>query len=111
MAIVKLEVLRLDSLALMYPQIEQLFQKHLSVVRLDLQNRPGDVTARKISLNFLCTPVKDVDTGDLDEVVLEVSAASTVPVFKTKKFHLKPIRDGLAFNSEIPDELDQPALM
>jgi hypothetical protein len=34
-----------------------------------------------------------------------------VPVFKTKKFHLKPIRDGLAFNSEIPDELDQPALM
>ncbi len=108
---VKLETLRLDTLGQMYPQIEQLFQKHLNMIRLDMQNRPNDVTPRKLTLELTCVPVADTDTSELDEVVVDFSAKHTVPVFKTKTFRLKPARDGLMFNSELPEQLDQPALM
>ncbi len=107
---VKLETLRLDTLGQMYPQIEQLFQKHLGILRVDMQNRPTDVSPRKMTLTLTCTPVADTDTAELDEVVMDFSATSAVPIFKTKQFRLKPTREGLKFNSEIPDSLDQPAI-
>lgn len=107
---VKLETLRLDTLGKMYPQIEALFQKHIGNIRVDMQNRPNDVTPRKLTLDLSFTPVADTDTGDLDEVVVDFSAKHTVPTFKTKTFRLKPTREGLLFNAEIPDQLDQPAL-
>lgn len=108
---VKLEALTLGNLEILDARIEQLFQKHLAVIRSDLQNRPNDPTPRKLTIELACVPIPAESGGDLDEVQLEVSAKSAVPVYKTKAFRLKPSRDGLLFNAEIPEELDQPALM
>lgn len=106
---VKLETLRLDTLSDMDARIEGLFQKHLAVIRADCENRPNDESPRKLTLEFSCVPI--AEAGELDEVEVNISAKSVVPVYKTKAFRLKPTRDGLKFNADIPEELDQPALM
>lgn len=107
---VKLESLRLDTLAGLDPRVEQLFQKHLTIIKADCTHRPNDLTPRKLTIELAFKPIPD-DDGTLDEVEIEVAAQSKCPVYKTKPFRLKPTRDGLMFNADIPSELDQPSLM
>ena len=110
MSAVKLEQLKLETLGVVDPKIEVLFQKHVRHVVEDCMNRPHDGTARTISVEFALTPIPNPDDGSCDEVHVAVAAKSKVPTFRTKAFPMRPTKAGLLFNREVPENLDQPAL-
>jgi hypothetical protein len=114
MAGVKLEKLTLETIGIVDPRIEGMFQKHVRQIVDDVMNRPAEPAARKLTLEFLVTPVirEDPDTGEsqCDEVKVSFEGKSKVPTFRTRAFPMKVSRAGLQFNREIPEDLHQPSI-
>lgn len=112
---VKLEKLSLETLGVVDPRIEAMFQKHIRNIVDDVLNRPGDAGERKLILEFSVRPQVEVnpETGEAtcDEIKLSLVGKSKVPTHQTRAFPMKLIKgQGLAFNREIPEDLHQPSL-
>lgn len=107
---VQLEQLSLASLETLDPRIEVLFQKHVQQISNDCINRPREKSKRKLILEFYVEPVCDPDTGECEEVRVSIEGKSKLPVFRTKAFPMAVSKAGLRFNSEVPDNLNQPGL-
>lgn len=112
---VRLAELSLAALADMDARIEALFQHHLSRIANDCRDRPGDDSARVLTLKFSIVPVADpMDASTCEDITLDVTGDSSLPKHKTKTFRLKVAsnRAGtkLLYNQDIPEDADQTAI-
>lgn len=110
MAGVKLDQLKLSTLIMVDPRIEALFQKQISKVANDCLDRPLDAKDRQVTLTFNVKPDIDPDSGDCDQVQVSIASEVKVPPYKTKAFPMRPTKAGLLFNTEVPENLNQPGL-
>ncbi len=110
MAEVKLEQLRLDTLGTLEPRLEAVFQRHLASIAQDCINRPREKNKRKIVIEMTIEPVQDPETGECEHCNISVEARSKVPTHRTKSFQLAPSKAGFRFNSEVPENINQPGL-
>ncbi len=83
----------------------------LQVIR-DMTDRPGDATARKVSLVVDLIPVCDTDsvTGQppkLVDVDVTLRFAHSIPKRKTRGYRMRPGAGGLLFEPESPDDPTQ----
>ena len=98
------------SLGLLDGKLEPLLDKHMAAIASDCINRPGDVTPRKVVMEFVVTPVIDPSTNECDDVDLVVECKSKVPVYRTRGYRMRVTRGGLGFNADSPDNPNQQTL-
>lgn len=110
MAGVTLQPLKLESLGDIDPRVESLFLKHLMRLSQDCMDRPRDTAKRKVMLEFTFVPDVDPDTGECDEAKMTIEAHSKVPTYRTKSYPVRLTKNGFLFNSEVPEDLNQPGL-
>lgn len=91
-------------------RINKVLGYHLQRVAMDLINRPGDKTARKVSLDFTIKPQIDLDTGECSSAKVEVECKSKVPVHRSKPYEMLVDSKGFRFNRDFPDTADQAPL-
>lgn len=87
-----------------------LLRNHLANLARDCIDRPMDDKERTLTIQFRMKPVLDPETRDCERVDMSLEMKSKVPVFRTKKFQLRPHNRGFLINRDFPDDLDQPAL-
>lgn len=86
------------------------FEQHVRRAANDCLDRPGDATARKVTLEILLTPVCD-QGGECSEVHAQIKASSAVPKHQTKVYSLGLRKNGvLVFNPDSVDHVDQATL-
>lgn len=108
---VNYEQLRLDTIGVMDPRIEKLFQKHLMHVVRDCEDRGVEDNAeRSITLTFGVTPMVNPDTHEVDEVAIKMKCKSGVPDYQTKAFPMAVDKGKLLFNADAPNSLRQTTL-
>ena len=90
-------------------RIGQLLLLHLNRASQDCQNRPACTDKRTISIKFDLVPVSDPE-GYCESIGLTIKAETKIPTYKSKVYEMKPTTNGLAFNSDFPDALDQNPL-
>ena len=90
-------------------KVDALLRFHLQRVAQDCQNRPGDKTKRKVTLEFSAMPVPD-ESGEAFEAYVQIEVKSKLPVHRTKAFAMRLGRNGFAYNQDFPEDLDQPSL-
>lgn len=91
-------------------RIDKLLRYHLQRIAMDCVARPGDNTARKVTLEFVAKPVIDPDTGECMESRLEIECKSKMPTHRSKPYSMLVSNQGFKFNQDFPDEVDQPSL-
>lgn len=90
-----------------YGKAAEAFQVCLRRAVTDISDRPGDPTARTITLQFTLTPVCE-PSGDCSEVEMEIDCKTKTPAYRTKKLSLGIRRGGiLAFRPDSPDNVNQ----
>ena len=82
------------------------FRKHMARIAQDCMDRPGDSTARVVTLTLSIKPVTG-DDGQCESCFVEMEQRSKVPVQRSRPFEMQVTKGGLAFNQEFPDALDQ----
>lgn len=87
-----------------------LLRHHLANLARDCMDRPGDDKERVLTIQFRMKPEMDEDTRDCEKVNMTIEMKSKVPVFRTKKFQLRPHAKGFMINRDFPDDIDQPSL-
>src|SRR5262245_25100673 len=92
-------------------RVDRLLRHHLQKIATDMIARPGDATARKVTLEFVMKPIADADSGDLDGCHVEIECKSKIPIFRTKKYQMKVQQNGLLFNADFPDQPRQPSVL
>lgn len=60
------------------------FALHSKKIVQDCMDRPGSDAVRKITMEFLVTPSLDPDTGECDDVNVEVEIGSKVPKHRSR---------------------------
>lgn len=112
---VNLEKLSLATVGVVDPRVEKMFQKHVRHILDDVSNRPGEPAKRTLTLELEMTPVieRDKDTGEctVETIRVGVKGKTKTPVYQTKAYPMKITNNGLFFNREIPERLDQPSLI
>lgn len=103
-----LEVFRLDTMAALdNGKAVATFAQHLQRAALDCYDRPGDGTARKVTLEVSLTPVLEEDR-DCTEVSMQMRVASVLPKHQTKVYSLGLRQGGkLVFNPDSPSNINQ----
>lgn len=91
-------------------RINKLLMHHLANVARDCINRPMDKSARKVTLEFQVKPEPDPSTGDANTATVEIECKSKVPVYRSRRFEMRLKNNGLSFNQDFPDDLNQPSL-
>lgn len=107
---VKLEQLRLDTLAVHDPRFEALFQKLIRDVVRDCEDRPNLPDKRKIKLEFELVPVFNSESRECDEVILSLGGNTALPKYKSDESRMRTAEGKLEFNPGIPDSIDQHPL-
>ena len=83
------------------------FMHELRRVVQDCMDRPGDTTARKVSLEFNLKPIIAED-GSCESADGDFKIKSTVPVRKSKNYSFNVNKKGhLIYSSNSPDDVDQ----
>ena len=86
------------------------FDAHLQRIARDCLDRPGDGTARSVTLQVAVKPIMESD-GSCDRVDAQISVKSSVPQHKTKVYNFGLHRNGqLAFSEMSPDNYDQSTI-
>lgn len=85
------------------------FRRHMLRVAQDCMDRPGDSTARVITLKLSVKPVIGQD-GQCERCFLEMEQKSSVPVHRSRPFEMEVTKGGLLFNKDFPETLDQAPL-
>lgn len=91
-------------------KVDKLLRFHLQRIAADLLARPGLDTQRKIVLEIGFVPVSD-DEGECDGAKVEIEAKSKIPVYRTKTYQMRVVNNGMLFNQDFPDSIDQPSLL
>jgi len=87
------------------------FLQHVSRAANDCSDRPGDKTARKVTMEITLLPVMEPG-GDCTEVAAQIRVSSTVPKHQTKAYSFGLRRGGiLVFNEDAPDNVNQATFM
>lgn len=77
----------------------------------DCLDRPGDSTARKVTVVFTLKPITD-EAGDCDTVNGDFKIKSTVPERKSKTYNFAARKSGhLVFSEESPQNVQQTTFM
>lgn len=83
------------------------FDQALARLARDLEDRPGDDRARKVSLELELKPEIDTD-GQYDDAKVQAQIKESIPNRKSKVIDLQPVRGGkLAFNDMSEDDARQ----
>lgn len=83
------------------------FMHELRRVVQDCLDRPGDVSARKVSLEFCLKPVIAED-GQCESADGDFKIKSSVPVRKSKSYSFNVNKKGhLIYSSNSPEDVDQ----
>ena len=90
-------------------RIDKLLKKHIQNIAQDCIDRPGDPTARTMQLNFTVKPICTPE-GYCENTFVEIECKSKVPVYRSQTFKMRVSRQGLQFNQDFPDEIDQQPL-
>jgi hypothetical protein len=85
------------------------FKRHMARVAQDCIDRPGDSTARVITLKLSIKPVIGQD-GQCERCFMEMEQKSSIPVYRSRPFEMDVTKGGLRFNKDFPDTIDQPPL-
>jgi hypothetical protein len=90
------------------------FQRLLQRAIADCLDRPGDATARKVTLQVALVPVLDTDLS-CTEVKTQIECKAALPAYRTKVYSMGPrqSRKGpmLVINEDSPDNIDQGTLL
>jgi hypothetical protein len=101
--------LNLGTVAALSPPVDVAFAEHLRRVVLDCRDRPADSKPRKVTLEVTIVPQPQGDV--CDDVALTFQVKDTVPVRKSRSYHLGVQRNGqLIFRPENPEDVNQPGL-
>lgn len=90
-------------------KVDKLLRFHLQRIATDLQARPGNTSARRLTLEFNFVPMSD-EAGECEGAKVEIEAKSKIPVYRTKTYEMRVVNNGMLFNQDFPDSKDQPAL-
>ncbi|ODA28055.1 hypothetical protein [Planctopirus hydrillae] len=90
-------------------KINHLLRHHIQRLAQDCTHRPYDKTSRKVTMDFHIKPVMGAD-GQLEEVGVEIEVKSKTPVHRSKRYAMRVVQGGLAFNADFPDSVDQAPL-
>ncbi len=86
------------------------FEQELKRVVMDCDDRPGDKTARSVTLTLAVKPKMDVD-GICDDCDVQVSVTGAVPKRKSKVFNMTLKKGGhLMFNNDSLENAEQGTL-
>lgn len=92
-------------------KIAALLKRHMQNVATDCMNRPWDKTKRKVTLEFLFSPVPDSDDlNRCDHVDVEIECKSKLPTFRSATMQMRPHASGFIFNQDFPTDLNQQPL-
>lgn len=87
------------------------FEQHVRRAANDCLDRPGDQTARKITLEIKLSPVLNADLT-CDEVKAQIEASSAVPKHRTKEYSFGIRANGmLVFSQDSPDNVNQTTML
>lgn len=87
------------------------FAMHVKRAALDCMDRPGDGTARSVTLKITMVPRMESD-GDCNEVFSQLKVTSSLPPHQTKMLSLAMKRNGsLLFNPDSLDDVNQTTLL
>ncbi len=92
-------------------KMDALLRSQLALIARDCINRPTEKRKRTITLVFTAVPVADPDTGDCERVALNVQCKSRVPDFRSRVYEMRATPQGLTFDQDFPDRLNQPPLL
>ncbi len=90
-------------------RVDRLLRFHLQKIANDLLSRPGDGTARKVTLEFTIKPICSPE-NECESCRVEIEAKSKIPVFRTKPYEMRVANNGLLFNADFPDSPNQQSL-
>jgi hypothetical protein len=88
---------------------DQMFANQIQRAAEDCFSRPGDQTARKVTLEVSVTPVLPQD-GDCNEAKVQLRCVASLPKFKTKEYTMALRRGGLLFSRDEDDYAQQSIL-
>lgn len=86
-------------------RLAALLKRHLASIANDCMNRPGDETARTLSIEFKIKPVMDSETRECEKVWCEIEMKHKLPTFRSKPYQMVPTKAGFGFNRDFPDNL------
>ncbi len=108
------ERFNLENLHMLYHgEIEKAFLREVKRVTADCEDRPLEKKPRVVNLQFIFTPVPDMDGAqvNLDKVSTAIDISSTIPKHKTRVYEMKAKANGeLAFHPDSPDDPDADML-
>lgn len=85
------------------------FDRELARVVRDCVDRPGDATARKVTLTMIVTP--DAYEGVCEAVNSEFRVQSSVPVRRSRPYHMEvDARGAVLVNPASPEQVNQHTL-
>lgn len=83
----------------------------LRQVALDLSDRPGDPSGRKVKIEFVISPVTD-ETGVCGSAEVSISVDPVLPKRKTRKYSMALAHNGtFHFNPDSADNVHQTTLI
>lgn len=92
-------------------RVSMAFLHELKRAVADCMDRPGDKTAREVSLVFKLKPIIDESTGQCDMVNGDFKIKSKVPERKSKTYNFGVRKGGqLVFNENSPQAVDQKTI-
>jgi len=93
-----------------YGKLATAFQQHLRRAVADCLDRPGDDSARKVTITFEIKPASD-QTGDCERCKVDAQVLSKVPAHRTRVLDMAPRKGGhLLFDDDSPDDVNQVTL-
>ncbi len=90
-------------------RVDRLLRFHLQRMSADLLSRPREKGKRKVTLEFSIVPVCN-DEGECETAMVEIEAKGKVPLYRTKAYEMRVTNNGLLFNRDFPDAIEQPSL-
>lgn len=85
----------------------QMFKNEMKKISMDLIDRKGDATARKVTIEVTLKPVLD-PAGNLCHINGEVDIKAKVPPYRTETYQFAATeKEGLFVNTESPKQIDQ----
>ncbi len=90
-------------------KVNRLLRFHLQRIAQDLMARPGEPSARKLTLQISFKPIASQE-GECESAHCEIEAKSSIPIYRTKPYQMRVANGGMSFNQDFPDSIDQPSL-
>jgi hypothetical protein len=91
-------------------KINNLLKFHLQRATTDCIARPHEKSPRKVTLEILITPQPEADEDILERAEVKIECKSKVPTYRSRAYEMRVGRNGLRFNKDFPDTLDQAPL-